>query len=104
MQSKTSIVNLHIGTCSEYCVDILDIHYGIDVQTEDPCYRLALALAWPGCLLLSSGLFLLASVPLWRLHKRRLTTDTPDTAPEAAKEESPEATQPLLDVDEANKE
>ena len=76
----------------------------VDVQTEDPCYRLALALAWPGFLLLSSGLFLLASVPLWRLHKRRLTTDTPDTAPEVAKEESPEATQPLLDVDEANKE
>ena len=91
---------------AEYCVFVIvDSGNSVDVQIEDPCYRLALALAWPGCLLLSSGLFLLASVPLWRLHKRRLTTDTPDTAPEAAKEESPEATQPLLDLDdETNKE
>ena len=91
---------------AEYCVFVIvDSGNSVDVQIEDSCYRLALALAWPGCLLLSSGLFLLASVPLWRLHKRRLTTDTPDTAPEAAKEESPEATQPLLDLDdETNKE
>ena len=72
-------------------------------------FQLALALVWPGCLALSSLLFLLSSVPLHSLERRRrLQPDTPDTHDgvvsdgDENREDTPEeaantSTRPLLD-------
>ena len=71
-------------------------------------FRLALALVWPGCLGLSSVLFLLSSVPLHSLQKRRrLQLDTHDgvtSDEDMTREDTPEdpantSTHPLLEGD-----
>ena len=68
-------------------------------------FRLALALVWPGCLALSSLLFLLSSVPLHSLEKRRrLLLDTHDGVSDEDREDTPgeaanTSTRPLLEED-----
>ena len=68
-------------------------------------FRLALALVWPGCLALSSLLFLLSSVPLHSLEKRRrLQLDAHDGVLDEDREDTPgeaanTSTHPLLEED-----
>ena len=60
------------------------------------CFRLALALIWPGFLFLASILFLISSIPLCMLERQRPDQTILDN--QDNKEESPvsEGSQPLL--------
>ena len=74
-------------------------------------FRLALALVWPGCLALSSLLFLLSSVPLHSLERRRrlqpdisviswghgVIPDGDDTREDTPEEAANTSTHPLLE-------
>ena len=67
-------------------------------------FRLALALVWPGCLALSSLLFLLSSIPLHSLEKRRRLDTHDGVTSDEDRDITPEdsvntSTLPLLEED-----